>query len=165
MSIGEQLDALWRGIVQLSTPWNYFWMGIFAGCITLMKAHLNHYDLKRAWKASLTAIVGSIGLYIISIVMINPTVKDMTYWRAVALFFLLLILSIISNFAAALILKFYRHPITAFKLSYARLLRKTADHLEETTVEQLATQHEQRALDTIKEIMDEHADKVKLIML
>lgn len=165
MSIGEQFDALWRGIVLLSTPLNYFWMGIFAGLLTMMRAHLNHYDLNRAKKNSLISMVGASGLYIIAFIVLKPTSNDMIFWGTIALFFLLLVLSVFANFAAAIILKFYRHPITAFKLRYARLLRATADHLEETTVERSATNHEQRALNTIKEVMEEHADLVSLFLL
>src|SRR5687767_9820742 len=108
MSLGQQLDALWRGIYLLGTPVNLFWMGILAGCITLLKAHLNHYDIARAKKNTVTTIAGSIGLYIVSILVIKPATNDMTFWRGVAFFFLLVILSIMASFGAALILKFYR---------------------------------------------------------
>lgn len=165
MSIGEQFDALCRGIVLVGTPINLFWMGIFAGLFTMAKAHLNHYDITRARKNSISSMVVASGLYVIAFGVMKPTPNDMLFWGTIALFFLLLMLSIFANFAAAIILKLYRHPITAFKLRYARLLRATADHLEDTTVERDVTHHEQRALNTIKEVMEEHADSVRLFLL
>lgn len=140
-------------------------MGVFAGCITLIRTHLNHYDLARAKKNAIVSLIASAGLYVIAVVVLNPLPEDKLFWGTIALFLLLLIFSIVASFVAAIILKFYRRPITEAKLRYARLLRLVADHLEETTVEPETNQHEQRQVNTITEVLTEHADKIALLLL
>lgn len=151
----------------LSKPVNSLLMGLLAGFVVIMRLVAEHfeYNTRRAKISTLVSAVVLVAWYVLMVVIIDPQIDDKSVWTVVALTFLVVSFITLGVLASSVFASFFPQPVIKFKLWLIRYMKETVKLLEDSLSPEQRVAQEQKTVDLIKQIVEDHKEDITRIML